>query len=335
MGPVALLLGDRRISAISARYEFFVRERSASALEKALADTVKELQDAIKPFGPSQIELETRMDSLLGKGWRTSIVAAMKTNMGTVEAMERVLLEEFRRAYVILIAAPEFAPLYNTALEKRIAVIKAQNKLLAEKLYRKALTIDYVHQRPADQPFLHQGRLVLSTPLGTKPETPGSLESAVPGGNLTFNGGLTFYGSTKAPGVKKLRDAQASAALDWSPRGWGAVRPTYTAAYYFQYMIENGVIEFDREAVTPGGAAIPLPKPAIEVLNTKGPIHVAQIRMSFPIGATGISFPLAFSYSSRTELITGRSFWQGHVGMTYDFSKLRTLLGAAAGGLLP
>jgi hypothetical protein len=122
-----------------------------------------------------------------------------------------------------------------------------------------------------------------------------------------------------------VRDAQASFALDWSPAAWGRVRPTFTAAYYFQYMIENGFLQLNGEAVTPGGSAIPLAQPAMEVLNTKGPIHVAQLRVSIPAGDSGISIPFAVSYASRAELITGRAFWQGHVGVAYDFSNLKSL----------
>ena len=60
---------------------------------------------------------------------------------------------------------------------------------------------------------------------------------------------------------------------------------------------------------------------AKELLDTKGSIHIWQIRASFPV-SEGVSFPLAFSYSNRSELIKGRSFWQGHFGVSYDFSQL-------------
>jgi hypothetical protein len=39
-----------------------------------------------------------------------------------------------------------------------------------------------------------------------------------------------------------------------------------------------------------------------------------------------VTFPAAISYSSRTELITGRPFWQGHVGVSYDFNRLKQLV---------
>jgi hypothetical protein len=38
----------------------------------------------------------------------------------------------------------------------------------------------------------------------------------------------------------------------------------------------------------------------------------------------GLSFPLAVSYASRSELIHDpqKKYWQGHIGIHYDFSKL-------------
>ncbi len=124
----------------------------------------------------------------------------------------------------------------------------------------------------------------------------------------------------------KVRDSQFSAALDWTPNQTATLRATFTAAYDFQYMIANGALKFEKTAITPGGAAIPLPKAAIELLNTKGDIHVAQFRVSIP-ATQGVSFPLAVTYSSRTELVkSDKGFWQGHAGVSYDLGALKQLL---------
>jgi hypothetical protein len=235
-----------------------------------------------------------------------------------------VLLRQFERLYQQIDALPDVTALRKASFEKQRAYIVAQNTLLAEKLYRKAFTVDYLHERPTAQPELHQVRLVFSTPVGRKPTDPTSPQA--PPGAFTVNAGLSMFKPEVMPGDGwQARDAQVSAALDWTPMRRGLLRPTYTAAYYFQHMAANGVIKFDKTAITPGGAAIPLPKAAIEVLNTKGAIHVAQFRISLP-AAQGITFPLAVSYSNRTELVTGRAFWQGHVGVAYDLGQLKPLL---------
>jgi len=329
------LLGGRKLSALSARYEFFVRERKAKD-EAALEAAAKELSEKARAFLTGQEKFETRLGDILKEaGWKAETIRALQ-NATSLELMEEILLNRYRMAWDIAMVSPDLQRMAATVFPEKLKYIGIQNKLLAEKLYRKALTLDYVHQRPTDQPWLHQMRLVASTPLGRKPKDDRPLESpsaAIPTVSLTFNAGVTLYHDIAAtPRLGRVRDAQASIALDWSPSGWGTVRPTYTAAYYFQYMIENGVLQFSREAVTLEGAGIELPKTAVEILGTRGPIHVVQIRVSIPIGSTGVSFPAAVSYSNRTELITGKPFWQGHIGVTYDLGRLKSLLKPGSGG---
>ena len=332
--PSVFLLGGRKLSALSTRYEFFVRERKAKD-EDALDAAAKELSTKAEAFLKSQEDFETRLAGILEKaGWPAETRRALQ-NATSLEGMEEILLNRYRIAWEIAMASPDLQRMAAAVFPEKLKYIEIQNKVLADKLYRKALTVDYMHQRPTDQPWLHQVRLIAYTPLGRKPSeerTKESRSAAIPAASITFNAGVTFYHNISAvPGLGRVRDAQASVAFDWSPAGWGAMRPTYTAAYYFQYMIENGVLQFTREAVTPDGGVIALPKPAIEILNTRGSIHIAQIRISIPLGSTGVSFPAAVSYSNRTELIAGKSFWQGHFGITYDLSRLKSLLKPGGG----
>lgn len=55
-------------------------------------------------------------------------------------------------------------------------------------------------------------------------------------------------------------------------------------------------------------------------------IHVAQCRVSIPLGSSGVSFPAAVSDASRSELVNGRSFWQDTWGVSDDFSSLKELV---------
>ncbi|HYR83802.1 MAG TPA: hypothetical protein VE422_06970 [Terriglobia bacterium] len=328
------LTGANKLLDLSARYEFFVRERNPEQAQARLDEAAKALTDKVASFLESQADFETRLQMVLGEpdkpGWTRETQDALKRNTDSIERMAEVLLTRYRLAYDLAAGSTALQGIQAAVLQEKLSYIAAQNKVLAEKLYRKAFTLDYVNQRPSDQPRLHQLRLVVATPIGRKPpdtRLADSRNAAVPSLNLTLNGGVSFFHGLKtAANPGRVRDAQTSLALDWSPAGWGSVRPTYTAAYYFQYMVENGIIQFNQEAVTPGGSAIAISGPAVEVLNTKGPIHVGQFRLSIPIGNSGISFPAAVSYSSRTELITGRSFWQGHIGVTYDLSRLTTFL---------
>ncbi len=321
------LFSGQQLSALSARYELLVRERDPKNLQNIVDHAAKALSDQAASFLTAQSALEADLKQILMKAnWPAETKLALQSET-SYSRMEEILLARYRLAYNLARQAPEFQALLAGMIPARTAYLKAQNTLLAEKLYRKALTVDYVHQRPSDQPWLDQARLVFSTPLGSKPASAGeSPTSAVPPGSFTLNAGATFYRSIPQNAASgRVRDAELSAALDWSPAGWGDVRPTYSVAYYFQYMIENAVVQFNGNTVTPGSAAIRLPGSAIEVLKTKGPVHIAQLSLNIPAGKTGISFPVAVSWSNRTELITGKSFWQGHVGVSYDLGRLKAL----------
>jgi hypothetical protein len=328
------LTGGRKLTAASLRYELLVRERDKATVQKKLDEARAALQVPSAAFLAAQEPLENRLTAIMenkspetAPSWRDSTLTALQKDGTSLAELEVLLLAHYRVLYERLRSEPEFVALQVEAIPKKIAYIAAQNALLAEKLYRKALTTDYVYERPSQQPELHQIRAIFSTPLGTKPRNPESAAPAPPPGALTINAGVSVFRPDLTTSPKwKVRDSQVSAGLDWTPNRTGVFRPTYTAAYYFQYMVANGVLKFDEKALTPGGAAIELPKAAKELLDTKGAIHIVQFRVSIPV-AEGVSFPIAVSHSNRTELIKGRAFWQGHAGVSYDFSGLKKLVG--------
>ena len=328
---IGFLRSTRRLQSVALRYELFVRERNHQRQQEALDAAAEALRSFGAEFLSGEEKFQTRMEEVLDdSGWMAETKGILVEYKDSRHALRQVLLERYQVAYRIVMASDKLRALTARTTELRLQIIREQNRLLAEKLYRKAFTIDYLHERPTDQPRFHRLRFVLSTPLSRKPdekELAASPEAASPSVNFTFNGGASFYGESREgtyPG--RLRDAQVSAAVDWSPGARGSFLPKYTGAYYFQYMFRNGEIEFNREAVTPGPSSILLTSPATEILNTKGAIHVAQFRVSIPVGSSGVSFPAAVSYASRSELITGRMFWQGHVGVSYDFSSLKSLV---------
>ncbi len=323
-------IGGRTMQAASLRYELFVRERNSEVLKKALDDAAAALQTKASAFLKTEAPFEKALQAVIDAAqWKATTVRLLDERSGSLEDLEDVLLQQYEAVYELVRGNPDLQMMLASAAPEMLAYRRAQNALLAEKLYRKSATLDYVYERPADQPPLHQARLVVATPLGRKSGATGPTAvaaRAAPTGMLTLNGGVSIFDpGTGDVGERRIRDAQFSVGVDWSPRTRTTFRPTYTAAYYFQYMVANGVLKLTGDAVTPGGAAIVLPKAAKEVLNTKGAIHIVQVRASFPVGQ-GVSFPAAVSYSNRSELITGRAFWQGHFGVSYDFGQLRKAL---------
>lgn len=338
LGPLdneslAFLTGGRKLQGVAARYELFVRERATAGQRQGLAEAAKALSasagEMLKQEGPFQdrinalIEPTSWFDITETALQQTAADHANDTVEALTQRLERQLLDRLEAAYAVIQEDPEISGLVAKAAPARLSYIESMNKVLADKLYRKALTLDYAHVRPTDQPVFHQIKAVVSVPLGHKSARIADRREVAPTGTFTLNAGVAAF----KPGVDgsqawRVRDTQASAGFDWSPASWGLRRPVYTVAYYFQYMHENGVLKFEGEAITPGGSKIPLSGPAKAVLNTKGAIHVLQLRVSVPAG-NGVRFPAAVSWANRTELVTGRAFWQGQIGVSYDFSALK------------
>lgn len=63
-----------------------------------------------------------------------------------------------------------------------------------------------------------------------------------------------------------------------------------------------------------------LPSTATQIFTQKGNINVAQVRYGFGTG-TNLKFPIAVTWSNRTELIAHPT-WGLQFGVSYDFSSL-------------
>jgi hypothetical protein len=66
---------------------------------------------------------------------------------------------------------------------------------------------------------------------------------------------------------------------------------------------------------------ITLPRPAMEVLNTKGGIGIVQAKLVNPFGKSGVSLPMSIGWSNRTELIKA-GVVLGQLGLSFDLDKL-------------
>lgn len=323
------LTGGGTVSAVTVRYELFVRERKSGG-EAGLRAAAAALRGKIDAWLVEEADFETRMDRVPQmRPWREKAKQALQDCGKSLNCLEKTLLHQYRLAYHFLRPEVEKSEKDSELFALERDYVRATHQVLAEKLYRKALTFDYVHQTPANQPELSQFRLVFSTPLGRKKDTAKTAatgEQPAPGATLTMNAGGTVYHRPDGANLGRWRDVQFSSALEWPLGRWGQLgTPTAAIAGYYQYMIENAVIQFNQEAVTPGPSSIPLPKAAAEVLGTKGHIGIGQFRVSLPGGERGVTFPIAVSYSNRSELITGKPFWRGQIGVTYDLSRLGEL----------
>lgn len=136
----------------------------------------------------------------------------------------------------------------------------------------------------------------------------------------TANGSVTLYDSLEGSSESRLRSAQGALQLDYKPATKPKLQAAWSAGYYFQYMVANGLINLPSTAFAPG-TTISLPSNASVLLNTTGPIHIGQGKVTLTIKGTNVSIPLAITGSSRTDLIKANKV-AGNFGISYDFSSL-------------
>lgn len=344
---VRVLTNPSKLSTVGLKYELFQRERNNEQLVKALGTMASELNKKLdaNQFDLKLVEaLNTLINDAAYKAKRDAFIAGAlqrRNDSAQLAAYINGQIEELTTWIVATQAGRMLANIqseYNDTVNT-IALLEAQN------LFKKSLAFDFVHSRPTDQPFLDTFRLDFNTPLGKnkdcskkkadgsfrdascKSETDGDKKGAP--ASLDFNSSVTMYHEEQTINNKsvRLRNASASLALNLRLGSWGSLgSPVLTLAGYYQYMFNNGLIDFNSSAFTPGASTISLRGPAQEVLNTKGSIGLGQLRLEIPLGNdSGLTIPIAVSYANRTELIKdpNRKFWQGHIGLSYDISKLQ------------
>jgi hypothetical protein len=211
--------------------------------------------------------------------------------------------------------------------ELNAAFRRKRNELLHDALYPTAATLEYLYERPANQPEYSTLRLIIGKPIGEQEETQGAGdEQEAPASQFTFNLGASMY-QTPPPGVGSLRDVQAAVQLDrvLPLHGGGERKAIASVAGYYQYLAQKGVLQFGANELTPL-VGIPLPQPANVLLDTVGSIFVTQAKLTIPIGDSGVSFPIAVSWANRTELIKA-NVTKLNFGFTFDLKKLMTQSG--------
>jgi predicted porin len=120
-----------------------------------------------------------------------------------------------------------------------------------------------------------------------------------------------------------LRDIQAGAEIDYlfSPaKNAGTLRQfignvTAAAAYSYQDQTSPAILTGPALSTFTG-----LPGSTTTAYAQRGVIHLGQLRLGFGTG-TNTSFPIAFTYSNRTELVVHPT-WGLQFGVSYNLTSL-------------
>src|SRR6185295_18868790 len=143
--------------------------------------------------------------------------------------------------------------------------------------------------------------------------------------SIAANGAVEFYNDdppASVPGAKRVRDAQFGVQVQ---RDLGTLALVGAAAisgtYYFQYQNGPSILKVTPAAPVPGITFTQLPGGASLVFADTGHLHIAQVRLVLGAPSSSARFPLAISYSNRTELID-KPVLRAQFGISYDFDSL-------------
>ena len=206
------------------------------------------------------------------------------------------------------------------------------------------LSVEYDHLSPPNQPAYSTYLLTGSCSFGLgihrcaapdKDSQKGGPSPEDREWTVTANAGAAVYDSTPSAAISGgsiLRSVQAGLELDRNfpapprPLNWiGGT--TLGGVYYYQDLTSPSVIKVTPGTPLTGISLTGLPSSATTVFGKKGPIQVAQARWGLGTG-TKVKFPLAVSWSNRTELIA-HHVWGVQFGISYDLS---ALVSNSAGG---
>lgn len=316
--PLGITRQGGRIASAGAHFDVL---RRARRLDPKQYDVFK------TQVGTAQAEANNYSQALAATGSNNAEFKTFSTcvqNGFEVTLKNSTAAAEFERAYEVCLAQLYKALSGSSVLAKlssaRTEYYQAMSKALHDLLFKPQLSVEYTHDRPIDQPSLSTIRLIYDFKfLGRDSRGQGNVDD--PQGALTFNFGATIY-ETIPQGVRagKFRSAQAALQFD---RKIGKLewqnRPVVSLAGYYQYQKESSILQFGNDAQTPI-LPIPLPKPAVELLNTKGGIGIVQGKVTIPITDV-LNVPIAVSWSNRTELLKASEV-RGQFGISVDLDKL-------------
>jgi hypothetical protein len=223
------------------------------------------------------------------------------------------------------------APWQNTFIEAIQAYIAATSiytanldQSMLNALTNPVLALEYDFNAPQNQATNSTLKLVYGQSFG-KPKC-----KATNTWTLAANVGASLYNSepsSSIPGADLLRDIQAGAEVDRTlctsnlPRiGSWIGDSTASFAYYYQDQTSPSILKVTPGTPLSGITIVGLPSSATQIFTQKGQINLAQFKFGFGTGKN-VKFPIAVSWSNRTELIAHPT-WGLQFGVSYDFSSL-------------
>lgn len=215
----------------------------------------------------------------------------------------------------------------GTFQKVRREFLQSQLAFYRDTLERRLFSLEFQHQRPKDELEYGSITFIWGDTAGkhTEEDKQSGVPAVVPNWSFTVNAGANFfYDKVQVQKDRALRDFHVSFQADRRLWNWKVLnKPTFTLAGYYQRLTDDAVLSFNSDAIVPD-TGIALPKPANVILkDTKGNVGIVQAKLTIPLHDAGVSFPMAVTWSNRTELmrLPGNDV-RGHFGMQFDIDKL-------------
>jgi hypothetical protein len=308
--PPTFTGSKRQLSAVSARYQL-VNQRDPRAEryrkrwdeffnQQGISFTNEQTEQLMKlqmstsggEFKNAELQawLATTNNALNG----TQITATDLNKTQAIEEIQKIIIQRLAQLPMqTLQSDTELTGALTGFVAAYLPYLAEKKKIMDEISKGTLVTFEYTNYREPNAPDLSNFRFVAE-------------KGTIGGIDFSANASLTFFNKRPiGPNVQRLRDFDFSANLDKRLDDVMGLGPaTLTFAGKYQRLTSNAVA-FD-------GTVLP---------NTKGDIAAGQVKLTIPIGQSGIKMPFAITFANRTELVREREV-RGNFGFTFDLDTL-------------
>jgi hypothetical protein len=312
--PPTLIGSKQQVSAVSFRYQFInqreprsrrYRNKWTQFINEAGLDLTNAQSDAL-------MQLETGSAALVFSNkalqkWlddTNAAIGAQESNLRTLKATlqgdaARDAVRKTIEQRLALLPAAELSqdPVLINAVTGFVTASRSytakKRELLDEIGKGTVVSFEYTNHREVNAPDLSNFRFIAE-------------RGTVGGLDFTGNASVTIFNKRPTDAdAKRLKDFSFALQLDKRLNDtMGLGDSTLSFAGKFERVMSN--------AVALDGTVLP---------NTKGDIAAGQVKLTIPLGETGIKLPLSFTFANRTELVREKEV-RGNFGFTLDFDTL-------------
>jgi hypothetical protein len=307
--PPTFTGSKRQLSAVSARYQIVNQRDPRSRRYRQMWDdffqtegvafTTEQTNQLMKLQASTiggefrnaglQTWLNQTNDALKG----TQIDATELNRPQAIDEVQKIIIQRLGQLPQTIESDTELTGALSAFVGAYLPYLKKKKEIMDEIAKGTLVTFEYTNYREPNAPDLSNFRFVAQ-------------KGTLGGLDFSANASLTFFNKRPVgPNVQRLRDFDFSANLDKRLDDVMGLGPaTLTFAGKYQRLTSNAVA-FD-------GTVLPF---------TKGDIAAGQVKLTIPIGQSGIKMPFSITFANRTELVREKEV-RGNFGFTFDLDTL-------------